>query len=60
MKVRSSSKFDYWQKAGTSVEWPALPYNMEDIDNTKMNYIVLDRVLFPNGTAYFNVKLSQR
>jgi WD40 repeat protein len=60
MKVRSSSKFDYWQKAGTSVEWPALPYNIEDIDNTKMNYIVLDRVLFPNGTAYFNVKLSQR
>jgi len=60
MKIRSSSKFDYWCTRLSSAEWPTLPYNMDDIDSTKMNYIVLDRVLFPNGTAYFNVKLSQR
>lgn len=32
----------------------------EIIDDGKLKYMKLDRALFPNGTAYFNVKLPQR
>ena len=30
-----------------------------DDNNRKMYYFVLDRVRFPNGTAFFNAKLPQ-
>eukprot|EP01132_Coremiostelium_polycephalum_P004049 gene4049-5068_t len=32
----------------------------KEVDEKKLKYIRLDRKLFPNGTAYFNLKLPQR
>src|SRR5262249_48755657 len=29
-------------------------------DDTRVRYSILDRALFPNGTAYYNAKLPQR
>jgi WD40 repeat protein len=42
----------------TLEQWDTSP--QFNLDTGKANYLVLPRALFPNGTAYYNVKLPQR
>jgi WD40 repeat protein len=57
LKVKRTAFIDYWKQLSAEDD-----HIKEESDSQThlMRYLVLDRALFPNGTAYFNAKLPQR